>query len=165
MKSLLICAVTCLAGGLMTASANASVIFSDNFDMDTAVENWSGDAVFTAVPAMPVYGSTASVDLVGAADGFQSLAYNGGVSVDLDGTTGSGQNPAGEIQSTTTLNGDYTVSFLLAGNMRGYTPETTTVKIGAVSYAFTPPSTQGYTLETLYFKNVSGLLTFTELGA
>jgi hypothetical protein len=57
------------------------------------------------------------VDLVSNADGFGYLAYNGssgGVSLDLDGSTGGGFSPAGEIQSVASLvAGDYTVSFLL----------------------------------------------------
>ena len=38
------------------------------------------------------------------------------------------------------------------------------ISIGNVSYSLTPPNNQGYTLTSLVFPNVSGPLTFTDLG-
>ena len=151
-----------LAAG--ASSANAAVMISDDFDADVATLNWTGDATFVP-PSPPVMGS-ASVDLVGAADGFANLAYNSGVSLDLDGSTGGGFSPAGEIQSVASLaTGDYTVSFLLAGNLRGAPNRTTAVTIGDTTFDITPSSNaQPYTLYTENFTNVSGRLTFTELG-
>jgi hypothetical protein len=74
---------------LGVASANATIMLTDEFDLDSNVTlNWTGDAVFVP-PTAPSLGH-ASVDLVGAADGFGNLAYNGGVSLDLDGSTGVG---------------------------------------------------------------------------
>jgi hypothetical protein len=143
--------------------ANAGVVLSDNFDSDTAVLNWSGDSVFQSLPQPGnVYGQP-SVDLVGVGDGYGSLAYIGN-SVDLDGSTGYGNAPiAGEIQSINSLAfGDYTVSFMLAGNLRGATPQTTVVSIGGQSFSFTPDASQPYTLETLYFTGVSGQLDFKD---
>jgi hypothetical protein len=151
------------------SAANAGTVLSDNFDSDTPVTtNWLGDATFVPVPATPVLGFP-SVDLVGAADGFANLAYmgnTGGVSVDLDGSTGNGNNPAGEIASTMTLaQGNYVVTFLLAGNMRGGPNQTTAVAIGNTVIDITPLSnTQPYMLYTEAFTNVSGKLTFTDLG-
>lgn len=145
-------------------SALAGVVLSDNFDADTAVLNWAGDSTFVSVPAPGnVYGKP-SVDLVGVADGFGYLAYSGN-SVDLDGSTGTGFSPAGEIQSVQSLaKGDYTVSFLLAGNLRGAPVQTTVVSIGSQSYSITPSNTQPYTPYTLLFNDASGKVDFTDLG-
>ena len=127
--------------GFLTA-ANAGVVLSDNFDSDTAVLNWPGDSVFTSVPSPgDVYGQP-SVDLVGVGDGFGNLAYQGN-SVDLDGSTGYGNTPiAGELQSVMSLaTGDYTVTFVMAGNLRGAPAQTTVVHIGSVSYDSRPRTT------------------------
>ena len=130
-----------LAAGSVAAasSAHAGTVFSDNFDSDAAVLNWSGDSVFTSIPAPGnVYGMP-SVDLVGVGDGFGYLAYEGN-SVDLDGTTGYNDRAiAGELQSTTSLSqGNYTVQFVLAGNLRGAAAQTTRVEIGSVYYDLNP---------------------------
>ena len=150
---------------LGASAANASTVLSDNFDADIAVLNWTGDATFVPVPGTPTLGQP-SVDLVGATDDFAYLAYNGGVSLDLDGTTGTGFSPAGEIQSVATLAaGDYTVSFLLAGNLRGATNQTTRVSIGSQFFDITPSSNaQPYTLYTELFRNASGKVDFMESG-
>ena len=109
-------------------AVNAAVIY-DNFDQDTAVLNWSGDSVFTSIPGPGNVTGQPSVDLVSTADGFGNLAFSG-ASVDLDGSTGSGFSPAGEIQSVKVLNtGTYIVSFEFAGNLRGATVQTTRVAI------------------------------------
>jgi hypothetical protein len=106
---------------------------------------------------------------VGNADGFGYLPYNGasgGVSVDLDGSTGNGFSPAGGIRSVASLgSGDYTVSFLLAGNLRGAFNQTVRVSIGGQSMDVTPSSnSQPYTLYNLYFNGASGQLSFVDLG-
>ena len=94
----------------------------------------------------------------------RDLVFSGN-SVDLDGTTGSGNSPAGELQSITSLTtGNYTVQFMFAGNERGATAETTVISIGDESFSLTPQSSQSYTLTTLFFTNVSGPLSFTDLG-
>ena len=145
-------------------SANAGVVFSDNFDSDTPTLNWPGDSVFQSIPQPGNVAGLPSIDLVSASDGFPELVFMGN-SVDLDGTTGSGNSPAGELQSLASLTtGNYTVQFEFAGNERGATPETTVISIGGKSFSLTPPNTQGYTLTTLLFTNVSGKLSFTDLG-
>jgi hypothetical protein len=150
---------------LGASAANASTVLSDNFDADVAVLNWTGDATFVPVPSTPTLGQP-SVDLVGATDGFAYLAYNGGVSVDLDGTEGINFSPAGEIQSVMTLAaGDYTVSFLLAGNLRDAPNKTTRVSIGDQFVDITPSSNaQDYTLYTELFRNASGQVDFMDIG-
>jgi PEP-CTERM motif len=145
-------------------SAHAGVVLSDNFDADTPTLNWPGDSVFQSIPQPGNITGLPSIDLVSASDGFPGLVFMGN-SVDLDGSTGSGNSPAGELQSLTSLStGSYTVQFEFAGNERGALPETTVISIGNQSFSLTPPNSQGYTLTTLFFTNVSGQLSFTDLG-
>jgi hypothetical protein len=119
--------------------------------------------VFRSIPQPGNVQGLPSVDLVGPGF-FANLAFSGN-SVDLDGSTGNGNNPSGELQSVASLAlGNYTVSFLLAGNLRGAPAQTTTVTIGAQSFTFTPSNTTGYTPETLFFTNVTGQLSFTDSG-
>jgi hypothetical protein len=159
-----------MAIGAAAQGAHAAVVISDNFNADRpVVTNWPGDSVFLSIPQPGNVQGLPSVDLVGNQDGFGYLAYQGannGVSVDLDGSTGSGNNPAGEIQSITSLGtGNYTVSFYLAGNLRGAPNQTTAVSIGGQTIDVTPTSNaQPYTLYTLRFDNASGQVSFSDLG-
>jgi hypothetical protein len=155
MKSaLLVAAIGYLALMGSSQTSQAGVVLTDNFDSGIAQANWPGDGVFQAVPA-PGSGGP-SVDLVGPGF-FQSLAFSGN-SVDLDGTTGSGNFPAGQLQSVASLPlGTYTVQFLLAGNMRNAPSQTTQVSIGGTTFSFTPSNTQPYTLETLTRRNSTQL--------
>jgi hypothetical protein len=160
-----IAAASALFGALACAqAASAAVVLQDNFDTDTATLNWPGDATFTSIPAPGNVNGSPSVDLVGASDGFGSLAYSGN-SVDLDGSTGTGFSPAGEIQSVASLGtGTYTVSFELAGNMRGAPAQNLTVSVGGQSQTFSVPASDGYSLKTLTFSNASGQVSFTDDG-
>jgi len=154
-----------VAGGMWASSASASVVLSDDFGSTGAVGNWSGDGTFLSIPQPGNVSGSPSVDLVGHGF-FSSLAYSGN-SVDLDGSTGSGFSPAGKIQSVMSLpSGDYTVSFLLAGNMRGAAVQTTQVCLGSQCVDISPPlpAGQGYTPELLQFKGASGQLSFADLG-
>jgi len=164
MKIRLALAASAFALSLGAGSANAAIVLSDNFDADAVSLNFTGDSFFVP-PAAPTPGM-ASVDLVGAADGFGSLAYNGGVSVDLEGTTGTGFSPAGILQSVATLaSGNYSISFVLAGNLRGAVNKTTRVSIGDQFIDITPSSNaQPYTLYTENFTNASGKVSFMDLG-
>jgi hypothetical protein len=163
-KSLVV-AATLVVSGLWAQTSFAGIIFSDNFDAAVAQGNWAGDSVFLSIPQPGNVGGLPSVDLVGPGF-FDSLAFHPGNSVDLDGSTGTGFSPAGELQSIQSLAlGNYTVSFLLAGNLRGAPAQTTLVAIGgSAPVSFTPLNTQPYTLETVVFTGVSGQLTFTDLG-
>jgi hypothetical protein len=150
-------------GTMFIQNANAYIVLQDNFDSDTAVLNWPGDSVFQSVIPPGSIG-TPSVDLVGVGDGFGNLAFSGN-SVDLDGTTGSGNYPAGSLQSVISLpKGTYVVSFELAGNLRQAPAQITVVQIGNTSFTFDPAANQGYMLETVVFYDVSGHLSFTDLG-
>jgi hypothetical protein len=154
--------VASLALGASVQSSSAGVVIQDNFDSSTAVLNWAGDAVFRSIPQPGNVSGSPSVDLVGTADGFGNLAFSGN-SVDLDGSTGSGFTPAGQIQSVASLAlGTYVIQFEIAGNMRGAPSQTVQISIGGQSQTLTP--TGGYTLETLTFTNASGQVSFTDLG-
>lgn len=175
---ILTCLATAILLGLSAQSSYASVIFDDftSNPGDSAALNWTGDSIFVPVPASPTSGQP-SVDLVSSAT-FSALAPNptnaplilqGLNAVDLDGSTGSGFTPAGVLRSVASLAlGNYNVQFYLAGNLRAPAPgQTTTVDIGGATITLTPspiPNTQNYTLYSLDFFNVSGNLTFTDLG-
>jgi hypothetical protein len=135
-------------------------VLSENFDSDGVTLNWAGDSVFQSVVQ-----NNASVDLVGVQNGYGELAYSGN-SLDLDGSTGYGRTPiAGEIQSVADLAlGDYTVSFLLAGNLRDADAQTTVVGIGDKTFDFTPAASQAFTSYTLHFTGASGHLSFLDMG-
>jgi len=158
-------AAALLVGAAGAGAASAAIVLQDNFGTTGAEGNWPGDTIFQSVP-QPIVNGMPSVDLVGPGF-FDNLAFSGN-SVDLDGSTGTGFSPAGELQSVASLaTGNYTVSFELAGNLRNAPAETTTVNIGtsaASAVVFSPANTQGYTLETATFKDVSGQVSFTDSG-
>jgi hypothetical protein len=158
--------VAVLAAGAWAQGAMAGVVLSDNFDAGTAQGNWPGDTVFRSIPQPGNVPGMPSVDLVGPGF-FDNLAYSTGNSVDLDGSTGSGNVPAGELQSVTSLpTGNYTVSFLLAGNLRTSAANpTVAVSIGGETIDVTPSSyLQPYTEYNLYFADASGQVDFKDLG-
>jgi hypothetical protein len=156
-----------VSAALGVSAANASTVLSDDFDSlgQVAQGNWAGDAVFLSIPQPGNVQGLPSVDLVGPGF-YDNLAYGTGNSVDLDGSTGGGNVPAGEIQSIASLaSGDYTVTFLLAGNLRGAPNQVTAVSIGGTTIDVTPSgNTQDYTSYTLNFTGVSGQVAFTDLG-
>src|SRR5665647_754877 len=109
---LLATALLCIS---VQASFASSVIFDDFTTGDTAQTNWSGDSVFISVPQPGNVWGKPSVDLVGLGY-YQNLAPGGSSTsgsvptpliglnaVDLDGSTGNGNRPAGELLSTAIL--------------------------------------------------------------
>ena len=164
-------AIIGLALGLMSVQgAHAAIVISDNFSGSTPTLNWPGDSTFLSIPQPGNVPGSPSVDLVGASNGYGNLVVGlppGAHAVDLDGsTTPPSSNPAGELQSITSLPlGNYTVQFLLAGNLRSAPSETTVVSIGSSSQTLPfVPNTQPYTLYDLTFTGVSGQVAFTDLG-
>jgi hypothetical protein len=147
------------AGVLWGASvANAGVIvLSDNFSTATGGGNWPGDSVFTSVSPPGNSPRPASVDL------YRHIF--GGAAVDLDGTTGVGNLPiAGELQSVMSLPlGTYEVTFELATRNILH-PETTVITIGGHSFSINPPRNQPLTSYSFVFSNVSGQVSFADLG-
>ena len=162
-KNFILAAAALLISGVWVQSASAAAVISDDFDTGTPGGNWPGDSVFLSIPQPGNVQGLPSVDLVGPGY-YGYLAYSGN-SVDLDGSTGTGNRPAGELQSITSLaTGNYAVSFLLSGNQRGAPEQQLAVAIGNSAVQLLTPLSDTYTLYTLYFTGVSGQLTFTDLG-
>jgi hypothetical protein len=149
------------AGALSVASvANAGVIvLSDNFSQDTTgAGTWPGDSVFRSVSPPENSPRPASVDL------YRDNIY-GQSAVDLDGSTGWGNLPfAGELRSVMSLpTGTYEITFELATRNIPH-PETTVISIGGQSFSISPPRNQPFTSYTHVFSNVSGQVSFADLG-
>ena len=148
-----------LAGGLAASPALAStVVLSDNFNTDAQGLNWPGDGVFTSTSP------PASVDLIGT--GFFDLYPGNGNYVDLDGSSGNGNDPAGQLTSVLSFSpGTYHLSFDLGGNARGAPAQTTQVSLGSFSTSIllgsgAPLAAHSYSFNTA----TGGQLVFTEHG-
>lgn len=137
----------------IATTAQAGVIFSDNFNSETQGLNYTGFANWTV--------TSGSVDLIGT--GFYDFYPGNGNYVDLDGTT-SGQNPAGQITTIQSFAaGSYTLTFDLGGSTRGDT-NTVEVALGNYTHDITLPSSAPLALQTLTFTTTGGHLSFTNLG-
>jgi hypothetical protein len=141
-----------LAAGLAAgmSSANAGVVFSDNFDSYAPVLNWVPPANWTVAPG--------SVDLIG--DGYFDFFPGHGGYVDLDGST----NQAGTLQTIASFGpGTYTLTFDLAGNARNDVDKTTTISLGNWSKSLDLASNSPYQLYTYTFTTtVAGNLSFAD---
>lgn len=149
------------AAALTAGQAAASAVLVDTFDTDgPPVLNWAGDALFTST------GAPGSVDLIGAPPPFFDLSPGHGYYVDLDGSSGTGNDPAGQLTSTGVFGpGTYTLHFLLAGNLRGAPDQSTTVSLGDFSATLTPTATTDFVLHSFTFTTTqAGNLVFTEHG-
>jgi hypothetical protein len=111
MKNLL--SATLIAGCILSAGANAGVIFSDNFDTEAA--HTSSVTNFNGFTQWDVYGG-GTVDLVAQGDWGLNCVGGAGKCVDLDGSN----NNAGIFASKgiTLEAGDYEISFDLSGSQR-----------------------------------------------
>ena len=111
--------VAALGLGASVQSSSASPVISDTFDTSAAVLNWPGDGVFLSIPQPGNVNGLPSVDLVAASNPYGIQTFSGN-SVDMDGSTGTGFSPSGELQSITSLaKGNYLVQFEVSGNQRG----------------------------------------------
>jgi hypothetical protein len=142
-------------------SSYAAIVLQDNFNSSGPGDtlNWGGDAVFK--PTSP----PGSVDLIGVGGSFDFFPGHGSY-LDLDGSTGSGNDPAGQITSVLSFGpGTYTVSFLLGGNHRGAPAQETVVSLGDFSQAITLASGDPLTSYSFTFTTaIGGALQFTETG-
>jgi hypothetical protein len=153
----LIAGLTLLASVAGAQSSYAAVVLFDNFNSDPQQLNWAGDSTFTST-APP--GST---DLIGT--GFYDFYPGNGNYVDMDGSTGSGNNPAGQLTSNASFGpGNYTLSFMLGGNARGAPAQTTDIQLGSFLQSITLNSGDPLALYTFAFGTTGGQLLFTELG-
>ena len=108
-----------VAVGVLTGSAHAAILFSDNFD----AEPGGSQLNFGAFANWNVVDGT--VDLI--ANGGFAITCDGaaGKCVDMDGTSSN----AGRLESKTTFNlapGDYVLTFRASGNQRGAAPDSMT---------------------------------------
>lgn len=156
------------AGLAVASTASAGIVLQDNFNSDAQMLNWTGDATFSSLPQPVAYGQP-STDLIGT--GFYDLQPGNGNYVDLDGSTGYGNVPfAGILESNATFGpGSYTLSFDLAGNLRGAYAQTTYVGLitggtPQLLAALTPPNTQPFMLYSYTFSTGGGQLYFVDSG-
>ena len=91
----LVSGVAMVSAGSM---AHAGVILFDNFDFQIPDQlNWPGDTVFTSIPPPGNVPGSPSVDLIGVGGAFDFYPGHGSY-VDLDGSTGIGISPAGQLE-------------------------------------------------------------------
>jgi len=159
MKTKILAAAVGAATLAMAGSASAVVLLADNFDSQTPDQlNWAGDTVF--LPTSP----PGTVDLIGVGGAFDFYPGNGAY-LDLDGSSGSGNDPAGEITSIASfVAGAYNLTFQLGGNARGAPAQTTRVSLGNYSVDILLSSADPLTNYSFTFNTTGGQLKFTELG-
>ena len=159
------------AVGAFASTAQAGVVLTDDFTTTDPTHqvpalNWLGDNTFVPVPATPMPG-TPSVDLVGPVNPYSITTPPGLNVVDMDGSTGVNNSPAGEIRSvdTTLAAGSYTLSFWISGNQRSSTERSVDVSLGSWSKTIGPlPESSPWTLETFSFSTSGGALAFIDPG-
>jgi hypothetical protein len=157
----LLVAVAALAGFMASGSSSfAGIVLQDDFNSGVKALNWTGDSVFLST------GAPASVDLIGP--GFFDLQPGNGNYVDLDGSTGPNNNPAGQLTSIATFGpGSYVLTFTLGGNARGADNQTTVVTLGTQALGtFDLASNDPFITRAIAFTvtGPGGFLQFTENG-
>jgi hypothetical protein len=157
LPKLLACGVLAASAVTVATAADATVVFSDNFNSYAYQLNWVPPSVLWTVPS-------GSVDLVGettSVTGFDFDPGHGGF-VDLDGST----QAAGTLESAPIFAaGSYTLSFDLGGNTRGDVAKTTTISLGNWSTTLTLASDSPYKLYTYTFTTAGGHLEFADNAA
>lgn len=142
-------------------ASHAGIVLQDNFDGAGPGDhlNWAGDASFNSTSP------PGSVDLIGFGGGFDFFPGNGSY-VDLDGSSGYGNNPAGQLTSSSLFGpGTYTLSFSLGGNHRGAASQQTVVSLGGYSQQITLAAGDPLTAYSFTFTTgTAGALVFTETG-
>ena len=168
MKSYRLVVLASLMVGVWSQGCSAATVTSiaDNFTTgETPALNWTGDSIFSSIAGPP---GNPSTDLVSNST-FPGLAFsNSTYAVDLDGTTGSGNVPAGILLSKNSLAaGTYDVSFYLAGNLRTSSEnQSVTVYIGSTAIETILPSSwnEQFTLYSSDFSTSGGQLKFVDNG-
>jgi PEP-CTERM motif len=163
-----------LTAGLASAvafAANAALVESDIFNDGSASNtNWAGDSQFSSLSSFAPYGggSNASTDYVSHSNPYGITCFGPDGCVDLDGSTGSGNDPAGVFESITSFGaGSYTLNFELSGNQRGAAAQATDVYFGSqlIFSSGDLASNAPWTLEHVTFTSAGGgNLTFVEVG-
>jgi hypothetical protein len=159
MKKLSIIPLIVLLAALLLNTANAALIFSDNFDTENG---GSGALNYTGFTNWSVQPGT--VDLIG--NGYYDFIPGNGLYVDMDGSTGN----AGTMTKTLTLGpGSYLLTFALAGNHNNTSLEfvDVMVKIGLASQRYSRSQNDPFINENLYFNVGTGgtyTLSFSGVG-
>lgn len=146
-----------VALGVLTGSAQAATIFSEDFDNESTSTqlNYDSFSQFTVTSGTVDYNT-------GGTYGITCAGGSGGC-VDLDGSTyegGTMVSDAFAIVAGTT----YTISFDIAGNMRGWAPDT--VNFGITDGQFSSSivgitsDTAFYTYTAQFVASISGLVSF-----
>jgi hypothetical protein len=138
---------------LLAGTANATVVFSDNFDANTVGLN--------ATPSGWTV-SDGTVDIIGA--GYFDFLPGNGKYLDMDGS----RSNAGTISRSLNLTAGtpYVLSFELAGNHRNGATESVAVSFGSASSSHSLPQSAGFTPFSLAFTPVtSGAFTLSFGGA
>ena len=177
--------VSVIALGVTAPALALTVLINDNFDQDalfissSAAHDWGGDAYFDNVanvgalfPGSKTKHQISSVDVIGSNFHLCSPDKKANHCIDLDGTTGKGNNPAGELRSKITLKaGHYKLSFALRGNGRNIPktniaapPKTTVISIGNWSTTLTLSSAANWATYTFNVVTNGGKLDFLEKG-
>ncbi|MGH7023602.1 MAG: PEPxxWA-CTERM sorting domain-containing protein [Caulobacteraceae bacterium] len=165
-------AAALFSAATFASGASAGVVLSDNFnDGATSITPWTGDTVFTSPNSYPGYtgsNTNASTDYVATGD-FGITCFTGSQGcVDLDGSTGTGNDPAGVLESISSFGaGTYTLTFELSGNQRGDTAQTTEVYMGSQLVDTVGPlaADAPFALESVTFTTTAtGNLAFVEVG-
>lgn len=122
----------------LAGAASAAVVFSDNFDANTAGVN--------ATPTGWTV-SDGTVDIIG--NGFFDFLPGNGLYLDMDGSTSN----AGRISRQLALTGGvaHLLAFDLAGNHRNGAQEQVDVVFGGAGGSYSLPRTAGFTTFSLAF--------------
>lgn len=139
----------------MVGTANATIIFEDNFN---SYNGGMGALNYTGFsPNWTVMDGT--VDLIG--NGYYDFLPGNGLYVDLDGST-SNAGIMGHLESLSA--GDYTLSFDLAGNQRNSANELTTANIAILLGSGTAASANISLAQNVGFTTYSLDFTISELA-
>jgi hypothetical protein len=140
------------AAMVVSAGAQAAApVFSDNFDADAQGTN-------VAVAGWTVSGG--SVDVVPVGADFHFLSAANGNYIDLDGSTGQAATLTQTLTGLT--DGEYALTFELAGNQRDGGVEATTVTIsGALAPTVITPAQNDDSFFTVIGYATGGVLTFS----
>ena len=154
-KALLIAALA-----TVSAAAQASIVFSDNFNSNGALGLNSTPAGWTV--------TNGTVDVVGGSGtgaAWVGLCGGGSVCIDLDGST----NNAGDLSRSFSgiAGNNYVATFALAGNQRNAPADSLVVSFGTASQTFNLASNAAWNTYSLSFiasSNASYSLSFNHAG-
>ena len=141
------------AAMVLSAAAHAAApVYVDNFDSDAQGLN-------VGLVGWTISGANATIDVVPVGASFQFLGAANGNYVDLDGSTGH----AATITKTLTglADGQYALTFELAGNHRDGGTEATTITLSGAANTVLTPAVNDDSFYTIVGYASGGVLTFS----